>query len=71
MTDEIKLGIYRHYKGGDYRVLGCAQHSETGEEVIVYESLHNKKLWVRPKTMFLEIINIDGKDIPRFKLVFE
>jgi len=59
----VKLGIYRHYKGGEYRVIGVATHTETKEELVVYADTHGK-YWVRPKTNFTEIVN--GK--PRFQL---
>jgi hypothetical protein len=64
----VKPGRYRHYKGKDYEVLGCATHSETEEELVVYRALHGKRgLWVRPTMMFLETVLVDGKPIPRFK----
>lgn len=69
---EIKLGKYQHFKGGLYRVLGVAKHSETLEELVVYEALYDAplgKLWVRPKEMFLEEVEVDGNKIPRFKYV--
>lgn len=66
----IKTGLYRHYKGNDYRVIGEAKHSETGEELVVYQALYGEHdLWVRPKTMFLETITKEGKEIPRFSFV--
>lgn len=66
--DEIKTGIYRHYKGGEYRVLGCARHSETGEELVIYQGLDDEReLWARPKNMFLESVDVNDKEIPRFK----
>ena len=62
------LGKYQHYKGNLYKVLGVAQHSETREELVVYHSLDDEKnLWVRPKNMFLENVEINGQEIPRFK----
>ncbi|OGY29317.1 MAG: hypothetical protein A3F33_02195 [Candidatus Woykebacteria bacterium RIFCSPHIGHO2_12_FULL_43_10] len=69
---KVKLGKYRHYKGNFYRVLGVARHSETLEELVVYECLYDNprsKLWVRPKEMFLETIVIEGKTKPRFEFV--
>ena len=66
---EIKTGIYRHYKGGEYQVIGCAKHSETGEELVVYQSVSGEELWVRPKDIFLESVNVDSKKIPRFKYI--
>jgi hypothetical protein len=68
----IKLGVYRHFKGNEYKVLGIAKHSETLEEFVVYEALYKNsknKLWVRPVAMFLEKVNHDGITEPRFKYI--
>jgi hypothetical protein len=68
----VKLGKYRHYKGNFYNVIGVAKHSETLEELVVYESLYANpegKLWVRPKHMFIEEVEIGGKKVPRFEFV--
>ncbi len=71
----IKTGKYKHYKGNFYEVLGTARHSETLEELVVYRALYTSKefgknaLWARPKKMFLEKVKVDGKIMPRFKLV--
>ena len=63
----LKLGLYEHYKGNKYRVLGIAIHSETLEELVVYKALYGEKLiWVRPLKMFLEIVKINGEVKPRF-----
>ena len=60
-------GLYRHYKGNDYRVVGLARHSETLEPVVVYQALYGERgLWVRPAAMFIERVEIDGKSVPRF-----
>lgn len=70
----MKLGKHRHYKGKEYKVLGVAKHSETLDEFVVYEALYDNpegKLWVRPKTMFLEKVEVDGKKVPRFEYVGE
>ena len=68
---DLKLGaIYEHYKGKKYKVLDIVRHSENLEEHVLYECLYENdlgKLWVRPKAMFLETIEVDGKTIPRFK----
>lgn len=64
--------LYRHYKNKMYRVIGVARHSETMEEVVVYECLYENdlgKLWVRPKKMFLEEVKVDGYQGPRFTLL--
>lgn len=63
----MKLGKYRHFKGGLYEVIGLAKHSETLEELVVYKHLDTDEIWVRPKEMFLEKVIRDGKKIPRFK----
>lgn len=63
-------GRYRHYKGKDYLVLGVARHSETEEELVVYRLLYDDHgLWVRPRAMFLETIQINGLVQPRFAYV--
>lgn len=72
---KIKLGIYKHYKGNRYRIIGLARHSETLEELVVYQALYDSpefglnSIWVRPKTMFLEKVEYKGRLVPRFKLV--
>jgi len=70
----LKIGKYRHYKNKEYEVLGVAKHSETLEELVVYKALYKGdfpegQLWVRPKAMFLETVEIDGKMVPRFKFI--
>jgi hypothetical protein len=71
------LGIYKHYTGLEYEVIGVANHSETLEKLVVYKALYNTKefgenaLWVRPYRMFFENIVIDGKEVPRFELIQE
>ena len=62
----VKPGKYRHFKGGEYEVLGIAKHSETEEEMVVYKNLADGTLWVRPYSMFNEVIVRDGKKILRF-----
>lgn len=63
----LKKGIYQHYKGKRYRVLGVAHHSETLEELVVYRALYGKRLlWVRPLQMFLGEVEVDGKTVKRF-----
>lgn len=63
-------GLYRHYKGMPYRVLGTAQHSETLEPLVVYRALYGEHgLWVRPAAMFAENVTVDGVIQPRFALV--
>lgn len=62
----MKKGIYRHFKGGMYEVLGIAIHSETEEKMVIYRSLKNNSLWVRPKKMWEEKIEREGKIYQRF-----
>lgn len=62
-------GVYRHYKGQRYRVLGTARHSETMEPLVLYQALYGEHgLWVRPAAMFCETITLDGRTMPRFAL---
>ena len=66
----IQLGRYRHYKGNFYIVLGVAKHSETLEEMVVYQQDYDERgLWVRPLGMFLENVVVDGREVPRFAFV--
>lgn len=68
--DEIKLGIYRHYKGNTYRVLHIATHSETLEDMVVYQDINNPdKIWARPASMWNDDIEVDGKTVKRFQFV--
>ena len=61
------LGLYRHYKGGEYEVIGVARHSETHEPLVVYRPLYNTTgWWVRPHAMFFEVVEVDGIRRPRF-----
>ncbi len=59
--------IYRHYKGNNYTILALAKHSETLEDMVVYQSVANKEdVWVRPLAMFQEQVEINGQKIQRF-----
>ena len=63
-------GIYEHYKGARYLVLHIARHSETQEELVVYQALYGKQeLWVRPLAMFVEHVEVNSRLVPRFKLL--
>ncbi len=67
---DIPPGRYRHYKGKDYRVLGLARHSETQEELVVYQALYGDfGWWVRPRGMFEETVTVEGVQTPRFSFV--
>jgi hypothetical protein len=61
-------GRYRHYKGKEYTVIGVARHSETEEEMVVYRQEYgDQSLWVRPKAMFNEMVEVNGQSLPRFQ----
>lgn len=65
-------GKYEHYKGKPYRVLAVAKHSETLEEMVVYQQEYGEKgVWVRPLGMFLETVEADGNIVPRFRYIEE
>ncbi len=66
----IQAGVYRHYKGNTYQVIGIAKHSETEKDLVVYRALYGAfGLWVRPLDMFCEKVEIGGKIVPRFELI--
>jgi hypothetical protein len=68
----IQPGRYRHYKGKEYEVIGEARHSETEEPFVVYRPLYGDgALWIRPRSMFLETVMVDGLLIPRFQRLAE
>jgi len=72
MMNRVKLGRYRHFKGGEYEVLGIALHSETTEPMVVYRALYGSGgLWVRPEAMFLETVERDGIMFKRFEYLDE
>ena len=66
----IELGLYKHYKGSIYEVIGVATNSETLEELVVYKATYQKEganLWARPLSMFNEAIVVNGKTVKRFE----
>ena len=70
----LKIGRYQHYKGNEYEVIGVAKHSEDESELVVYRPLYNesngaRNLWVRPLSMFIETVQVDGKTKPRFEYI--
>ncbi len=70
--EEVKPGLYKHYKGKIYEVIGIATHSETLEKMVVYKATYQKEgenLWVRPLSMFTEEIIVEGKKVKRFAKV--
>lgn len=69
---EIKPGIYRHFKGNEYKVLFTARHSETMEEMVVYQALYGEHgMWVRHAKMFDETITRNGETFKRFTRIDE
>ena len=69
---EPRNGKYQNYKGNFYEVVGIAVHTETKEEFVVYRSLYgNYELWIRPRKMFLEEVEWEGKKQQRFRLIEE
>lgn len=67
---DIKPGIYRHFKGSHYEVIGMANHSETMEPMVVYRALYGEGgLWVRPAAMWNEIVEKENYTGPRFQYV--
>ena len=70
--EEIKPGVYRHFKGNEYRVLCVAKHSETEELMVVYQALYGERgIWVRPAAMWNETVERDGKVFKRFEYIGE
>lgn len=68
----MELGLYKHYKGNIYEVLGVAKHSETLEDMVVYQATYQKEgenLWVRPLKMFIGNIIIEGVEKKRFEKI--
>ena len=65
---EIKVGRYKHFKGGEYEVVAIAHHSETLEDMVVYRALYGaRELWVRPASMWNETVLFEGKTVKRFE----
>ena len=70
--ETVKCGRYRHFKGNEYRVLGTAKHSETQEELVVYQALYGaQELWVRPTEMWHETVEREDYRGPRFVYIGE
>lgn len=72
MSDTIKLGVYKHFKGNEYEVLAVATHSETLEPMVVYRALYGDGgIWVRPLSMWNETVELNGVKQKRFIYVDE
>ncbi len=70
MNDTVKLGKWRHFKGGEYEVIGIAKHSETLEPMVVYRALYGDGgLWTRPMSMWNDKVERDGKIYQRFVFI--
>ncbi len=70
--NEIKLGRYRHFKGGEYCVIAMATHSETLEPMVVYRALYGDGgVWVRPLNMWNQLVEYNGTMCPRFAYIGE
>lgn len=68
--ESIRPGRYRHYKGREYRVLTVAKHSETLENMVVYQALYGEKeVWVRPARMWTETVFHNGCPVSRFSFL--
>ena len=66
----MQPGLYQHYRGSFYHVLGLARHEETLEAVVIYQQLYGDYgLWVRPKAVFEEDVVVDQQKLPRFKFI--
>lgn len=76
-TEVIPGRHYRHYKGDEYELVGVAHHSETLEEMIVYRGFYDSPefgpnpIWARPRAIFVDSVELEGKRVPRFQLLDE
>lgn len=67
---EVKQGRYRHFRGGEYRVIGLATHTESKDQYVVYFD-DNQRLWARPPGMFEEMLTVNERDVHRFEYLDE
>lgn len=71
MEKTMKAGLYRHYKGNQYEVIGTVRHSETEEVLVLYKPCYGEReMWARPLVMFCETVTTkDGETVARFQYV--
>ena len=65
----IELGYYKHFKGNIYEVIGIGKHSETLEELVIYKSTKDNSIWVRPLSMWNEIVIKNNQEYKRFTYI--
>ncbi len=74
-SQEVIAGaIYEHYKGKLYRVIGIGKHTETLEDVVMYEALYENslgRLWCRPLGLWSQLVEVEGRQVPRFKFLYK
>ncbi|MBY0328987.1 DUF1653 domain-containing protein [Patescibacteria group bacterium] len=58
--------VWKHYKGNDYKIIILGKHSETAEDMVVYEQLHSGKIYIRPMNLFFNTVEWEGQQVPRF-----
>ena len=66
---ELQVGIYKHYKGGEYQLLYVAKNEKDQKETVVYKSLSDNKIWTRPLSQWIELIEMDEKSVKRFEYI--
>ncbi len=73
MHNKIKIGKYKHFKEGkEYHVVGIAKHSETGEDLVLYQKMYDDySYFVRPYASFIEEVQVGEKKVPRFEYIGE
>ena len=72
MKENLKLGRYRHYKGGEYTVIGIGRHSETLEDMVIYRAEYGEgDVWVRPLGMWFDTVIKNGEEVQRFTYIGE
>ena len=66
---ELQVGIYKHYKGGEYQLLYVAKNEKDQKETVVYKSLSDNKIWTRPLSQWIELIEMDEKSVKRIEYI--